>query len=306
MSLLDLSGLSAIIASTSWCAVGSSRAAGAARRASRAPHRAQQQRRDNPCHRHQASQSDRRSQRPRSLSGCRSPPNRAFKASPRLIARAKDMHYYTPDGRAVLDGTAGLWCTNAGHNREPIVAAIQRAGGRARLSRRPSSSRHPQGVRAREPRRRARARRSRPRVLLQFGLGGGRHRAQDRARLPPRARRGRAHAPDRARARLSRRRLRRHLGRRHRQQPQVLRHAAGRRRSPAAHLQPRAPGLHQGRAGMGRASRRRARAHRRAARRLDHRRRDRRADGRLDRRAAARPRAICSGCARSATSTASC
>src|SRR6185369_10613614 len=30
--------------------------------------------------------------------------NRAFKAAPRLIARAKDMHYYTPDGRAVLDG----------------------------------------------------------------------------------------------------------------------------------------------------------------------------------------------------------
>jgi beta-alanine--pyruvate transaminase len=50
--------------------------------------------------------------------------NRAFKASPRLIARAKDMHYYTPDGRAVLDGTSGLWCTNAGHNRDPIVAAI--------------------------------------------------------------------------------------------------------------------------------------------------------------------------------------
>jgi beta-alanine--pyruvate transaminase len=53
-------------------------------------------------------------------------PNRAFKRSPRLIARAKDMHYYTPEGRAVLDGTAGLWCTNAGHNRPPIVEAIQR------------------------------------------------------------------------------------------------------------------------------------------------------------------------------------
>jgi beta-alanine--pyruvate transaminase len=51
--------------------------------------------------------------------------NRAFKAAPRLIARAKDMHYYTPEGRAVLDGTAGLWCTNAGHNRDPIVAAIR-------------------------------------------------------------------------------------------------------------------------------------------------------------------------------------
>ncbi len=53
-------------------------------------------------------------------------PNRAFKRGPRLIARAKDMHYYTPEGRAVLDGTAGLWCTNAGHNRDPIVDAIKR------------------------------------------------------------------------------------------------------------------------------------------------------------------------------------
>src|ERR1700689_117342 len=53
-------------------------------------------------------------------------PNRAFKRAPRLIARAKDMHYYTPEGRAVLDGTAGLWCTNAGHNRAPIVEAIKR------------------------------------------------------------------------------------------------------------------------------------------------------------------------------------
>jgi beta-alanine--pyruvate transaminase len=53
-------------------------------------------------------------------------PNRAFKRAPRLIARAKDMHYFTPEGRAVLDGTAGLWCTNAGHNRDPIVAAIKR------------------------------------------------------------------------------------------------------------------------------------------------------------------------------------
>src|SRR5215204_5167356 len=52
-------------------------------------------------------------------------PNRAFKAAPRLIARAKDMHYFTPDGRKVLDGGAGLWCVNAGHNRDPIVQAIQ-------------------------------------------------------------------------------------------------------------------------------------------------------------------------------------
>jgi beta-alanine--pyruvate transaminase len=56
-------------------------------------------------------------------------PNRAFKRAPRLLARAKDMHYFTPDGRAVLDGTAGLWCTNAGHNRDSIVAVIQHEAG---------------------------------------------------------------------------------------------------------------------------------------------------------------------------------
>jgi beta-alanine--pyruvate transaminase len=51
--------------------------------------------------------------------------NRAFKKRPRMITRAKDMFYYTPEGRPVLDAAAGLWCTNAGHNRDPIVEAIQ-------------------------------------------------------------------------------------------------------------------------------------------------------------------------------------
>jgi len=53
-------------------------------------------------------------------------PNRQFKAAPRLIAAAKDMHYTTTDGRKLLDGVAGLWCVNAGHCREPIVKAIQK------------------------------------------------------------------------------------------------------------------------------------------------------------------------------------
>jgi len=53
-------------------------------------------------------------------------PNRAFKKTPRLITRAKDMYYYAADGRPVLDATAGLWCCNAGHGREEIVAAIKR------------------------------------------------------------------------------------------------------------------------------------------------------------------------------------
>ena len=50
--------------------------------------------------------------------------NRSFKAQPRLLASAKDMHYFTPEGRPILDGTAGLWCVNAGHGRQPIVDAI--------------------------------------------------------------------------------------------------------------------------------------------------------------------------------------
>ena len=52
-------------------------------------------------------------------------PNRAFKKEPRLIVGAKDMFYIAADGRKLLDGSAGLWCTNAGHNRDPIVEAIQ-------------------------------------------------------------------------------------------------------------------------------------------------------------------------------------
>ena len=51
--------------------------------------------------------------------------NRQFKGTPRLLAGAKDMHYRTPEGRKVLDGTAGLWCVNAGHGRTEIIAAIQ-------------------------------------------------------------------------------------------------------------------------------------------------------------------------------------
>jgi len=50
--------------------------------------------------------------------------NRQFKKSPRMLARAEGMHYWTPEGRKVLDGTAGLWCVNAGHCRPRIVDAI--------------------------------------------------------------------------------------------------------------------------------------------------------------------------------------
>lgn len=56
-------------------------------------------------------------------------PNRAFKADPRMVVRAEGMHYYAPDGRAILDATAGLWCVAAGHCRPRIVEAIRAAAG---------------------------------------------------------------------------------------------------------------------------------------------------------------------------------
>ena len=51
--------------------------------------------------------------------------NRGFKAEPRLMNEAKGMYYFKPDGTQVLDGTAGLWCCNAGHGNDKIVIAIQ-------------------------------------------------------------------------------------------------------------------------------------------------------------------------------------
>lgn len=51
-------------------------------------------------------------------------PNRLFQTEARLIVSAQGMYYQTADGRQILDGTAGLWCCNAGHARPRIVAAI--------------------------------------------------------------------------------------------------------------------------------------------------------------------------------------
>jgi beta-alanine--pyruvate transaminase len=50
--------------------------------------------------------------------------NRQFKAKPRLLSRASGMHYWTNDGREILDAVAGLWCVNAGHTRKEITDAI--------------------------------------------------------------------------------------------------------------------------------------------------------------------------------------
>ena len=55
--------------------------------------------------------------------------NRQFKSAPRMLVASKDMHYTTADGRQVLDGTAGLWCCNAGHCRPKITEAVQQQVG---------------------------------------------------------------------------------------------------------------------------------------------------------------------------------
>jgi beta-alanine--pyruvate transaminase len=52
--------------------------------------------------------------------------NRQFKSRPRLLVEAEGMWFKDQEGRRILDGTAGLWCVNAGHGRKPIVEAVQR------------------------------------------------------------------------------------------------------------------------------------------------------------------------------------
>ncbi|MEQ9640599.1 MAG: aspartate aminotransferase family protein [Alphaproteobacteria bacterium] len=51
--------------------------------------------------------------------------NRQFKAAPRLLVAADGMHYKSHDGRDILDGTAGLWCVNAGHGQQKIKDAVK-------------------------------------------------------------------------------------------------------------------------------------------------------------------------------------
>ena len=51
--------------------------------------------------------------------------NRQFKSAPRIVVSAKDMHYTAEDGSLILDGSAGMWCVNAGHCRDKITRAIQ-------------------------------------------------------------------------------------------------------------------------------------------------------------------------------------
>ena len=213
--------------------------------------------------------------------------NRAFKARPRLISGAKGMHYYTPDGRAILDGTAGLWCCNAGHSRDAIVEAIQQQA--AELDFAPAFQfGHPKAFELA-----SRIAELAPGDLdhvffTQLRLRGGRHRAQDRARLLQRSGPGRsARASSAASAAITA------------SASAASRSAASSTTaSSSARCLPASTTCRTPTIAASRPSRRASRtgaAHladelerdRRAARRLDHRRRHRRAGGGLDRRPAA-------------------
>ena len=167
--------------------------------------------------------------------GCRS---RRIGNSRRIRAcwRApKGMYYSTADGREVLDGVAGLWCVNAGHGRREITEAVTKQLETMEFA--PAFQMgHPIAFELANRLAEDRAAGARSNLLHQLGFGVRGYGAEDRHRLSPRARRGPAHALHRPREGLSRRGLRRHVGRRHGQQPQVLRllHAAG-RGSSAAH-----------------------------------------------------------------------
>lgn len=52
--------------------------------------------------------------------------NRQFKARPRMLQSADGLFYTDVEGRQILDGTAGLWCCNAGHGRREIAEAVSR------------------------------------------------------------------------------------------------------------------------------------------------------------------------------------
>ena len=231
--------------------------------------------------------------------------NRQFKKTPRLLARAEGMYYWTPEDRKILDGTSGLWCVNAGHCRPKIVQAVQRQV--AEMDFAPTFNMgHPVAFEFAE----RLAQIAPPGFSRVFFTNSGSESADTALKI--------ALAYHRARGEAGRYRL---IGRergyhgvdfggmavggittnRKMFGPGVagvdhIRHTHDLARNAFSKGQPQA----------WRGVRRRAGAALRAARPVDHRRGDRRAGGRLGRRAGAAARATWSACARSARATASC
>jgi hypothetical protein len=198
----------------------------------------------------------------------------ALHRQPRLQGRSADHRggqgrYFTDiDGRKIFDGLSGLWCSGLGHGRPEITEAVSRQI--AKLDYSPAFQfGHPLSFELANKIKELTPAGSRLRVLHRLGLRGRRHLAEDGARLLAHQGPGQQDPPDRPREGLPRRELRRHLGGRHRGQPQALRPGRG-SRPPAAHAA-RIERLH---ARHGRARRRAGRPPARpdrAARRLEHR-----------------------------------
>jgi beta-alanine--pyruvate transaminase len=115
--------------------------------------------------------------------------NRQFKKEPRLLAKASGMHFWTPEGRQILDAIAGLWCVNAGHGRPKIVEAIQAQAAEMDFAP-PFNMGHPKAFELAERLVEITPEGPRQGLLHQLRLRVGRDRAEDGDRLPPRARRG--------------------------------------------------------------------------------------------------------------------
>ena len=213
-------------------------------------------------------------------------PNRAFKKRPRLFAGAKGMHYFKPDGTKVIDATSGLFCVNAGHCREPIVKAIQEQA--AKLDYSPAFQYgHPKVFELA----------SRLSLLAPgdldyaFFSNSGCEAVDTALKIALAYHKAKGEG---ARTRFIGRERGYHgigfggisVGGMVANRKQFGNMLTGVDHLPD-HLQPLQAGLHQGRAGVGRASGRRADAAHQPARRLHHRRRHRRAGGGLDRHPAA-------------------
>ena len=233
--------------------------------------------------------------------------NQTFKKAPRLLSEAKGMYYKTPDGREILDGTAGLWCVNAGHCRDEIVEAVQDQA--ARMDFAPTFQMgHPMAF---ETANRLAAIMP-PGLNRIFFTNSGSESVDTALKIALAYHRARgeadAHPHHRPRARLPRRRLRRHVA--SAAFPATARSFGDAWLPGVDHLRHTHDlarnAFSKGQPAHGARIRRRAGAPDRAARRVEHRRGDRRADGRFDRRAGAAqglPRNACAPCA---TSTASC
>jgi len=53
--------------------------------------------------------------------------NRDFKADPRLMVKAEGVYYWNHKGGRLIDGSAGLFCSAAGHGRKEIAEAVYKS-----------------------------------------------------------------------------------------------------------------------------------------------------------------------------------